>query len=58
MGKNQDYSESEEVAWKKGFLFGFYEDYPKDEHQLLNFNPFPVGSSEHDAWVAGYYSNL
>ena len=47
------------MAFRKGFLFGFYdENGPKTPDELKRHNPHPVGTEEHTAWEEGYYSNM
>ncbi len=48
----------ERMAWRKGFLAGQYDDYPKTEDELDGTNPYVKGTAEHAAYTEGYYSNL
>ena len=44
------------AAWKKGFLFGFYDDFVKSVDELPI--PYTKDGPEYKAWLKGYYSNL
>lgn len=53
-----DLPESEQKAFKEGFLKGLYSEEPLYEHELDKENPYPKGSNEYEKFKEGYYSNL
>lgn len=50
--------ESEQKAFKEGFLKGFYSEGSLYEYELEKENPYPKGSKEYEKFKEGYYTNL